>query len=101
VYPTDFNNDVDDILYAPTIEVAQRWLRKVKNIAVYVCPSYEPIGNDADDKWIMKWQVDATFEDIEIVKIGLDEVGEEMFDTYEESLESGEKKALEIILEKG
>lgn len=27
VYQTDFNNDVDDILYAPTLSVAQRWLR--------------------------------------------------------------------------
>ena len=36
VYPTYFNNDVDDILYAPTLAVAQRWLREVKRCIVEV-----------------------------------------------------------------
>ena len=36
VYQTDFNNDVDDILYAPTLSVAQRWLREVKKLYIEI-----------------------------------------------------------------
>ena len=84
---------------APTLDVAQRWLREVKNIAVYVCPSYEPIENE-DDKWIMKWEVSAMHYDIEDDQTDLGDIEDEIFDTYESALESGIKKALELVLGK-
>ena len=88
------------------LHIAQKWLRDVKNIAVYVCPTYEPARFVApnvvadDEKWLMKWQVAALYYDIESDEIDLGDVGEEIFDTYEKALESGEKKVLEIILSK-
>ena len=91
---------------APTIEVVQRWLREVKNTAVYVCPSYEPVRFVApnvvedDEEWLMKWQVSAMHYDIEADEIDLGNVEGEIFDTYEEALEAGIKKILELILDK-
>lgn len=100
-------SEYPSLYFAPTLEVAQRWLREVKNITVYVCPTYEPVKFVApnvvadDEKWVMKWQVAALHYDIESDEIDLGDVGDEIFDTYEKALESGEKKVLEIILEKG
>lgn len=88
------------------LHIAQRWLREVKNIAVYVCPSYEPEKFVApsvvadDEKWLMKWQVAALPYDIEADEIDLGNVEGEIFDTYEEAQETGIKKTLEIILKK-
>lgn len=92
-------------LPAPTLDVAQRWLRDVKNIALYVCPSYEPVRFVApnvvadDEKWVMKWQVSATHYDIEADEIDFGDVEEEIFDTYEEAQEAGIQKCLTIIIE--
>ena len=72
---------------APTLDVAQRWLREVKGVEVNVLCVY--IGNDK------KYSYDA-FEgkyNHELIKEG--------FDTYEEALEAGIKIVLELILEKG
>ena len=88
------------------LHIAQKWLRDVKNIVVYVCPTYEPMRFAApnvvadDEKWLMKWQVAAIHYNIESDEIDLGDVGDEIFDTYEKALESGEKKVLEIILSK-
>ena len=86
----------------PTIEVVQRWLREVKNIAVYVCPVYEPVNFAAtnDEIWLMKWQVNAVHYDIESDKIDLGNVKEKTFPTFEEALDASIKKILEIILNK-
>lgn len=84
----------------PTLDVALRWLREVKNIAIYVCPSYESIENE-DDKWIMKWEVAAIPYDIESDDIDLEDTEDVFFDTYEEAQEAGIKEILELILEKG
>ena len=93
----DFTNACK-IYKKPTINIVQKWVRDIKNIAVYICPVYEPIGNDVNDKWIMKWQVAALHCDIESDEIDLGDVAKKIFDTYEEALESGEKKVFEIIL---
>ena len=78
---------LDYCLLAPTLDVTQRWLREVKNIEVNVLCVY--IGDDKKYSYTV-------FEgkyDHELIDEG--------FDTYEEAQESGIKKALEIILEKG
>ena len=77
-----------DVL-APTLDVAQRWLREEKNLILLIdmAPSYcngKPMGY----KFVIH------------VSCGNHIFGE-WKDTYEEALEAGIKKALEIILEKG
>jgi len=79
-------------LSAPTLDVAQRWLREVKNIQIIASPlsgskKWTPLI--AKDFWLLH-------EDISGIALT-----SENFDTYELALESGIKKALEIILEKG
>ena len=92
VYPTDFNNDVDDILYAPTLSVAQRWLREEKNH--HVCVSFVFANNHKYYAFVSR-PSDKGYLECECGWI------ENEFNTYEEALESGIKKELEIILEKG
>lgn len=76
---------------APTLEIAQKWLREVKDIDIYIFPTtnnkrgcvYEcGIKTFGRALWI-KGQPYTT-----------------QYDTYEEAQEAGIKKALEIILEK-
>ena len=74
---------------APTLDVAQRWLREEKNLILLidVTPSYcngKPMGY----KFVIH------------VSCGNHILGE-WKDTYEEAQEAGIKKALGIILEKG
>ena len=79
----------DDVIYlAPTLEVAQRWLREEKNLILLIdiTPSYcngKPMGY----KFVIH------------VSCG-NHIWGEWKDTYEEALEAGIKKALEMILEK-
>ena len=77
---------------APTLEVAQRWLREVKDIDVYIFPT---TNNKRGC----------------VYELGIKTFGRALwvegqpyttqYDTYEEAQEVGIKKALEIILEKG
>ena len=69
---------------APTLEVVQRWLREVKNVDVFA------YRNEPKDK----------FESIVSVNKKWSTTGM-CINTYEEALETGIKKALEIILEIG
>lgn len=88
------NGDTDTQLYsAPTLEVAQRWLREVKNCYVGV----EVFVHNLDKNniyYTYNW----------IVYLDGDRYSGSDIDTtryYEVSQESGIKKALELILEKG
>lgn len=84
------NGNTDSQLYsAPSLAVAQKWLREVKNLVILIdiTPSYcngKPMGY----KFVIH------------VSCGNHICGE-WKDTYEEAQEAGIKKALEIILEKG
>lgn len=82
VYPTDFNNDVDDILYAPTLDVAQRWLREVHHLHITIFSS-------SQESWMFR--ITKPHQKLE------NGVYREDFYTYEEAQEAGEKKALELI----
>ena len=70
-------------VYAPSLAVAQRWLREVMKIEVFVEPF---VG-------FYKYAVEELKED------GVYSDGREK--SYEEAQEAGIKKALEVILEKG
>ena len=78
------HNFSNQFISAPTLEVAQRWLREVKNIDVFA------YRNEPKDK----------FESIVSVNKKWSTTGM-CINTYEEALETAIKKVLKIILEKG
>ena len=81
---------------APTLDVAQRWLREVKDIEVVVewCVIFDGIIHPFE-----KRKYEYTIQGvINMTNFSYGEVG---YDTYEEAQEAGIKKVLEIILEKG
>ena len=89
-----------DVL-APTLDVAQRWLREVKNYYVNVdvdCDSVEVFytakylfhnGDNYNASYI--WEDTGMNNDVKHRRF------RRFFDNYEEALEAGIKKALEII----
>lgn len=80
----DYNFMNGSIIFsAPTLDVAQRWLREVRREYIVV----HPIVN--------KW-----FYSIHRLNFG-HYYRDKKFSTYEEAQEAGIKKALELILDKG
>ena len=77
----DHNRTKMPVYSAPTLEVAQRWLREVKNIDVFA------YRNEPKDK----------FESIVSFNKKWSTTGM-CINTYEEALETSIKKALEIII---
>lgn len=82
------------IMSAPTLEVAQRWLREIKGVHMCVKADAASINCKyfvtviiSDTKW-----GNVQNENKKTILL---------FNTYEEAQEAGIKKALEIILEKG
>lgn len=83
---TNYNSNTCKYLKAPTLDVAQRWLREMKGIHVYVI-SYRQNNQDKISGYCYKvyeftqgWEFNCF--------------------SYEEAQEAGIKRALEIILEK-
>lgn len=85
------NSTVYEFFSAPTLEVAQRWLREIKNISVDISSTCY-----SEWKYIIRKINQLNHKDNTI--LALTACG---FYTYEEAQEAGIKKALEIILEKG
>ena len=83
---TDYVENVNWIVKAPTLDVAQRWLREVKGLIVQ-------IDFLRHNKW---WYLVLQGERVETL-----ENPRVKFNTYEQAQEAGIKKALKIILEKG
>ena len=71
---------------APTLDVAQRWLRKTHHLHITIFSS-------SQESWMFR--ITKIHEKLENGVYGED------FYTYEEAQEAGIKKALELILEKG
>ena len=83
----------DDVIYlAPTLEVAQRWLREVKDIDVYIFPT-----TNNKRGCVYEWGI-KTFGRALWVE---GQPYTNQYETYEETQEAGIKKALEIILQNG
>ena len=88
----DHNRTKMPVYSAPTLDVAQRWVREVKDIDIYIFPT-------------------TTTKRECIYELGIKTFGRTLliagqlsttkYDTYEKAQESGIKKALELILEKG
>ena len=75
-----------DGIWLPRLDVAQKWLRETKGYAVSVYPS------DESDGWLVS---------LDLIEDSSSIWTKDLNNTYEEALEAGIKKALEIILEKG
>ena len=83
----------DDVIYlAPTLDIAQRWLREVKNIDVVVLRAMQ---------WIQFYYT-IEHEENRTSKVDFMSLNEDLWwFKYEEAQEVGIKKALKLILEKG
>ena len=81
-----------DFISAQTLDVAQRWLRDVMDIDVYIFP-------DTNVKRECVYQVGIKTFGRTLWIPGQPSTAQ--YDTYEEAQEVGIKKALELILEKG
>lgn len=84
-------NSTSKYYSAPTLEVAQRWLREVKDISV-------DISSTRYGEWEYIIRKISQSNHNDNVILALTACG---FYTYEEAKEASIKKAIEIILEKG
>lgn len=78
----DWNN-VTICKSAPTLAVAQRWLREIKGYAVSVYPS------DESDGWLVS---------LDLIDDSSSIWTKDLNNTYEEALEAGIKKCLTLLL---
>lgn len=96
------NNNSKYNLYnisAPNLEVAQRWLREVKHLEISI--HYDPTIKIQPYMYNI-YDMDEKFNDIDgIISPITHSYSDGYFYKYEEALESGIKKAIEIVLEKG
>ena len=93
---------------APTIEVAQKWLREIKKISVEV-KTCRWVNRHKDGKYTVSyrhelWPINTSIvpnNEDKFIRYTIDYACNIEFQTYEEAQEAGIKKALELILEKG
>ena len=84
--------ELDYCLLAPTLEVAQRWLREVKDLDVYIFPT-----TNNKRGCVYEWGI-KTFGRALWVE---GQPYTNQYETYEEAQEAGIRKTLEMILKKG
>ena len=80
----DHNRTKMSVYSAPTLDVVQRWLREVKQCYVQVYPMFSFEGT-------------LEYYFVEVIHPNSRNIKSNEFNTYEEALEAGIKKALEII----
>lgn len=93
---------------APTLEVVQRWLREVNNVSVEV-KTLRWVNRYQDGKYTVSyihelWSIDTSIipnKEDKFNRYTTDCVYNTEYQTYEEALEAGINKALEIILDGG
>lgn len=83
-----------EVCSCPTLDVAQRWLREVKGICLTIQPLFDKVNGQFNV--VVGFTPFIHRMDGEMIIVSLDSEH-----TYEEAQESGIKKTLEIILEKG
>ena len=92
----NFNEGDDNDFYsAPTLAVAQRWLREVKGLEIFVGFTKHDIGNGNEKAYFYSCYEVPENED------AFEHFDDIYYHSYEEAQEAGIKKALEVILEKG
>ena len=87
----DHNRTKMPVYSAPTLDVAQRWVREVKDIDIYIFPT-----TNNKRGCVYEWGI-KTFGRALWVE---GQPYTNQYETYEEAQEAGIKKALEIILKK-
>ena len=87
----NWNSWSEQYISTPTLEVAQRWLREVKDLDVYIFPT-----TNNKRGCVYEWGI-KTFGRALWVE---GQPYTNQYETYEEALEVGIKKAIEIILKK-
>ena len=88
----NWNSWSERYISAPTLDVAQKWLREVKNIDVVVLRAMQ---------WIQFYYT-VEHEENRTSKVDFMSLNEDLWwFKYEEAQEAGIKKALEIILQNG
>ena len=95
----DYNFTTGNIIFsAPTLDVAQRWLRDVKQLDISI--HYDPTIKSQPYAYFI-YDVEEKFDDIfGIISPVTHSYSDGYFYTYEEAQEASIKKAIEIILEK-
>ena len=88
----DHNRTKMPVYSAPTLDVAQRWVREVKDIDIYIFPT-----TNNKRGCVYEWGI-KTFGRALWVE---GQPYTNQYETYEEAQEAGIKKVLELILEKG
>ena len=96
-YPEDGFEDCPDGIWAPRLDVAQRWLREVKHYHICV----QPVNTEVDKE---THKCNIAYDVLLYVdnnsRGGVDFVEMlEIFETYEDAIEAGIKKCLTLILE--
>ena len=93
------HNFSNQFISAPTLDVAQRWLREVKHLDISI--HYDPTIKSQPYVYFI-YDAEEKFNDIlGIISPITHSYSDGYFYKYEEAQEAGIKKALEIILEKG
>ena len=87
----DHNRTKMPVYSAPTLDVAQRWVREVKDIDIYIFPT-----TNNKRGCVYEWGI-KTFGRALWVE---GQPYTNQYETYEEAQEAGIKKTLEIILQK-
>ena len=97
VYDDYYNknpNRFSDLVSAPTLDVAQRWLRENKDFDINIITDFDSVKRLYYVRYVVK---DGHYKTYYITN----NRSYVYFNTFEEAQEAGIKKALEIILEKG
>ena len=96
-----FSNNSDYGVAAPTLEVAQRWLREVKNISVEI-ERYEtpnPVARELFETVYEKTVEKSFAYAVNVIDANNESIYDSLyFDTYEEAQESGIINALNILI---
>ena len=87
----DHNRTKMPVYSAPTLDVAQRWVREVKDIDIYIFPT-----TNTKRGCVYEWGIKTFGRALWIPG----QPSTAQYETYEEAQEAGIKKALEIILKK-
>ena len=87
-------NSTEDCCSAPTLYVAQKWIREIKGLDLYVLPTIVEYG-EIKYRWIIRrpegWKLNVGEEQYEAKP-------EEYSDTYEDSLSNGLCKCLALLI---
>lgn len=94
----NWNSWSEQRISAPTLDVAQRWLREIKHLDISI--HYDPTIKSQPYVYFI-YDVEEKFNDIlGIISPVTHSYSDGYFYTYEEAQEAGIKKTLEIILQK-